>query len=124
MRSVAILSRIGIMLLLVAVFALGWLLKTEIEENRQHASEIQRLNAQSVDRGSRDALDLQEKCAAQADRVYGQWEQANKQSPFRAPGDDSILSYQSHYNVALKKCFMTIHSFNTSAKSQSSFSKI
>jgi hypothetical protein len=69
MRSVAILSRIGIMLLLVAVFALGWLLKTEIEENRQHASEIQRLNAQSVDRGSRDALDLQEKCAAQADRV-------------------------------------------------------
>jgi len=113
-----------ITLLLAAVLVLAWQFETELEADRKQAAEIrelrskletaldtdrkqtaeaQELRAKLADKSKRDNLDLQAKCAAQAEKVFHQlgWREDR-------PTNDTFASYQSHYNAARDKCFMTL----------------
>ncbi len=86
----------GILVLIVA--ALGWLLRDERATTVQQRSEIAELTAKIADKSARGNLELQEKCAAQADKVF-------RQLGYSLSKDLSTI--QSHFNVKLNKCFMS-----------------
>jgi hypothetical protein len=60
------------------------------------------------------SLDLQEKCARQAETVFR--ERGYSKGLTRPEGDDSgsndvIANFESHYNTALNRCFMLLEIF-------------
>lgn len=92
---------IGILLLIVAV--LGWLLKAETVTTQQQRGEIEKLMLRLTDETKRENLELQEKCALQAEKVF-------RAAGWKADGH----KYQSHFNQKLNKCFMTMEFASTS----------
>jgi hypothetical protein len=68
--------------------------------------------AQSTsDKARRENLDLQERCATQAQKVFKQWKsEYDKESEDQRYADYVITSadYQSHYNAKLNRCFIAV----------------
>ncbi len=96
--------KVAIGILLATVLVLVWRLNALITTSRQQQNQIQELTSKLVDRGTRDALELQEKCALQAEKVFRQLGYKGAQQ------NGNVDSYQSHYNAKLNKCFMTVES--------------
>jgi hypothetical protein len=101
--------RIALAVLLVAVLALAWRLNStsgtlgRLQETiSQQQQQIQTLTTALADRSKQEGLALQEKCAAQAEKVFLAfgYKFASKNL------DADIL--QSHFNSRLNKCFMTV----------------
>ena len=86
--------KVALAVLLAAALALTWALVTETTENGQLHRQVTELTAKLGDKTARDNLELKEKCALQAERM------------FRILGFDG--SYVSHYNSTLNKCLMTV----------------
>jgi len=84
------------------VGVLAWRLSVEVGASRGLRSEIQVLTAKLADTSTRDALELQAKCAAQAEKVFHAMGYKENQP------NGTLDVYQSHYNVAANKCFMTM----------------
>ncbi len=80
--------------LLVFVVGLAWLLNAEMTTSRERQDQIEQLKLRLADKSRRENLELQEKCALQAERM------------FRRLGYEG--SYESHYNAERNKCFMTV----------------
>jgi len=98
--------RIAIVLLVVALAVLAWLFNAEKEKNRDQQDQIRKLTADLADKTKRENMELQEKCAAQAEKMYRSFGYDTK-----SMGE----TYQSHYSTTLNKCFMSFES--TSVKS-------
>lgn len=94
--------KIAIAVLLAIVLALAWLLNAEMGTNRRQRSQIAELTSKLADNSARERLELQQKCANQAEKIFSQ--QGYKLNGPRP------ASYQSHYNAKLNKCFMTLDS--------------
>lgn len=92
--------KITVGILLAIVLSLGWRLSAEMEVNRQQQSHVAELTLKLNDKTTHENIELQEKCAKQADATFLQNGYKN----------DSLDSWQSHYNMKLGKCFMTIDS--------------
>jgi hypothetical protein len=64
------------------------------------------------------ALDDQERCAAQARNTFEEWKNDAKKGPLANIGTIISSDYESHYNTKLKKCLMlmeaTMSAGNTS----------
>jgi hypothetical protein len=88
------LLRIIIAALLLLVLALAWLLKAEMTTSQERQDQIEKLTLRLADKSRRENLELQEKCALQAERM------------FRILGYEG--GYVSHYNAELNRCFMTV----------------
>ena len=86
----------GILVFIVA--ALGWHLRDERATIIQQQSEIVQLTAKIADKSARENLELQDKCASQADKVF-------RQLGYSLSKD--MASNQSHFNVKMNKCFMS-----------------
>lgn len=99
---------IGILLLIAVV--LGWLLNSEMTITRQQRGEIEKLTSRLADKTKRENLELQEKCALQAEKVF-------RAAGWKADGQQ----YQSHFNSKLNKCFMTMEITATSPLTISRF---
>lgn len=85
--------------LLIVVCALAWFLISEITRNNQ-------LHSQIADKSRLESLQLQEKCAEQAKKVFHELGYKDSQQ------NGNVDSYQSHYNIKLGKCFLAIESMN------------
>jgi hypothetical protein len=84
--------------LALAFAGVGWLLGVEHEQARQ----IAKLKAEVVDKSAQQSLgDLKRQCAADADRYFKKWNDA--QTPSTAQ-----VGYESHYNPSQKACFVLI----------------
>jgi hypothetical protein len=88
--------KIALAVLLAAALALTWGLVAETMKNGQLQSQVTELSATLGNKTARENLELQEKCAGQAERM------------FRILGSNG--GYVSHYNATLNKCFMTVDS--------------
>jgi hypothetical protein len=73
----------------------------QADVNREQMSEIRNLRAKLADNASRATFDLQEKCAAQAARMFHDW-------GYDANESKTINSYQNHYSQTFRKCFISI----------------
>ena len=67
------------------------------------AQEISKLKADVADKSVQQSFDLKRQCAADADRYFKKWN--NAQTPSTAQ-----LGYESHYNPSQKACFILIQS--------------
>jgi membrane-associated HD superfamily phosphohydrolase len=85
--------------LAIALAAVVWLL----EKNLEQAQEISKLNAEVADKSVQQGSDLKRQCAADADRYFKKWN--NAQTPSTAQ-----LGYESHYNSSQEVCFILIQS--------------
>src|ERR1039457_3481793 len=94
--------KVAIVALLALVGFLAWRLASEVGVSRELRSEIQALNAKLADSSKRDSLELQGKCASQAEKVFRIMGYKENQQ------NGNFDVYQSHYNAALNKCFTTI----------------
>ena len=96
-KAVTVKATIGI--LFAIVLALAWRLNVEMGLTHQQQSTIAELTSKLNDKSAHENLELQEKCAAQADKV------------FRELGyslSKNLASIQSHFNSKLNKCFMSL----------------
>lgn len=91
-------TAIGI--LTVIVVALGWQLATEKTMNNQLRGQLVELTSKRNDKSARENLELQEKCAKQAEASF-------LQNGYKY---GTLDSWQSHYNTKLNKCFVTVNS--------------
>jgi hypothetical protein len=98
--------KIVLSFLVLAVLVLAWQLKTQIDTNRQHATQIRELNdqlAKGVRRSNVDAQQ-QERCGKRAEQIFAKnWPHG---SPDNSAGYTTTAFYTSHYNAKLNKCFM------------------
>ena len=108
--------KVAVVVLLAIVLALVWGLTTEMVTNRQQQSQITELTSKLGDRTTRENLELQEKCALQAERVFKRL--GYKES---VPQNGVFGTYQSHYNAKLNKCFMTLDSTTTNPDTEFNF---
>ena len=93
----------GVMLLVVLVLA--WLLSTEMMTSREQRDHIQKLTASLADKSKQENLELQSKCALQAEKMFRKMPSARLPSVSSAKQEISY-DFESHYNVKLNKCFM------------------
>jgi hypothetical protein len=91
-------------LLSIAVVVLGFAVWTQEQAIQRQGNELHDLSTDKGATTQATALDLQAKCANQADETYkeGGWQ------------GDNYASYSDHYNSALGKCFILIE--NTDLK--------
>ncbi|SAL55609.1 hypothetical protein AWB69_05967 [Caballeronia udeis] len=91
--------------LLVALAGVGWWLRTEVDATRRQAAEIQRLTAKLADKSREEEFKLQQKCATEAQQKFHRlgYSETGVQ-----PQDVLGADYQSHYNTAQNRCFMTL----------------
>lgn len=102
-------SAIGILLAIVAV--LTWQLTIKNRTNGQQRKQIEGLTSQLLNKPKIEDLQLQEKCALQAEKVF----RALGYKGIQQNGDTD--TYQTHYNQKLGKCFMAIESLNMTTAS-------
>ena len=95
----------------VAVVAVGLLLYSQQTTIEAQGQALNQLNARMAELTQATDLDLQAKCAKQADKTY-------KAQSFSAT---DLASYSDHYNGALKKCFVLIYDTSTSTADASLF---
>ncbi|MEW9580595.1 hypothetical protein [Paraburkholderia sp. DGU8] len=81
-------------------------LADEVANNGQLRGQVKQLNAQLADKSGLESLQLQERCAEQAKKVFHALGYKEVQQNLNSD------SYQSHYNTRLGKCFMAIESDN------------
>jgi hypothetical protein len=89
--------------LLAIVLALAWLLYAEVTTSRQQQSQLAELTVKLSDRTMRENLELQEKCALQAEKIFHKLGHL-----LRSSDKGASDSFTSHYNAKLNKCFMSI----------------
>lgn len=92
--------------LLVVVGVLAWRLTAEVTHNGLMRGELEQLTGQLANKSKLENLQLQEKCAEQAKKVFHALGYKDTQQNL----DTDI--YQSHYNTKLGKCFMAVESTN------------
>jgi hypothetical protein len=90
----------AILVLGVAVVALGWWLNIEAVALAQLEHEVRELRSNPPQKSDQADFSLYEKCSLQAEKVFGEL-------GYKLSGGDA---YQSHYNKELDKCFMTVDS--------------
>jgi hypothetical protein len=97
--------KIAIGILIAIMLVLAWQLNAAMTTNRAQQEQIQQLTVSLADKSKRENLELQEKCAAQAQKMFRQlgWEDND-------PKSGSIALYQSHYNAKANRCFLTVDS--------------
>jgi len=94
--------KVAIAVLCVVIGALAWRLTIEMDASRSRGAEIQELRAKLADLAAKqDGIELQARCAAQAEKVFHSLGYKENQS-------GTFDSYQNHHNSKLNKCFMTI----------------
>lgn len=98
--------KVAVGMLLVLVALLTWRLAEEVGVSQGLRSEIQGLTAKLADSSKRVSLELQAKCASQAEKVFRVMGYKENQQ------NGNIDIYQSHYNAAFNKCFLTIETTN------------
>ena len=98
------MKALAVILIFVAA-GLAWLLRTELAANSQLRGESAQLAAQLADKTRLESLQLQEKCAEQAKKVFRTLGYKELKDTQQSPNTDT---YQSHYNAKLGKCFMAI----------------
>jgi hypothetical protein len=91
--------------LIAIVLVLGWLLNAETKTSREQQNQIALLTSKLADKVARENLDLQQKCAQQAEKIFGQLGYR-----LDRPTLGIFATYQSHHNAKLGKCFMTLDS--------------
>ena len=84
--------------LAIALAAVVWLLE---ERNLEQAQEISKLKAEVAEKSVQQSFDLKRQCAADADRCFKKWN--NAQTPSTAQ-----VGYESQYNPKQKACFVLI----------------
>lgn len=95
----------AVAVLLAIALVLAWLLNAEVATNAQQRNQIAELTSKLGDKTARENLELQEKCALQAKKIYNDpLYKAEDRDKLGGPFQD----YQSHYNAKLKKCFVTL----------------
>ncbi|MGC2458730.1 MAG: hypothetical protein WA435_12135 [Gallionellaceae bacterium] len=97
------MMKVAVGVLLVIILFLAWRLNVEMGINNQLQSNIARLTLKLSDKTAGDNLELQEKCATQADMVF-------RELGYSLSKD--LATNQSHFNSKLNKCFMSF--MNTS----------
>jgi len=110
--------KIAIVVLAVITLVLGWFLRSQTATVRQQQEQIQKLASQVADQSKQDGIELQEKCANQADKNLRTFGSSRLILSFDAgqkanTNSGNLDSFQSHYNARLNKCFMTIDSTDT-----------
>lgn len=88
--------KIVAVILLLAVFALGWQWHEEVEANNQLRGQLSALTKKS---SAKENLELQDKCSTQAGKLFSQLGYSLSKS---------LDSYESHYNAKLNKCFISV----------------
>ena len=91
--------------LLLVAGLLAWGLTSEVKKNSQLGGQVDQLTKKLTDKSRLEDLQLQEKCAEQAKKVFNEYFLKNP-----PPGELDTDEYQSHYNTKLGKCFMQIES--------------
>jgi hypothetical protein len=99
--------KVAIGILLIVIGALTWWLMSERATNGQQRKQLEQLTARLADKSRLENLQLQEKCAEQAKKVFHALGYKNIQQN----GID-VDVYRSHYNEKIGKCFMAIESTN------------
>lgn len=107
--------KLTIAILLVIVLALVWQLNKEIVAGHQRQNQVQELTAKLAEKSTRDNLELQEKCALQAEKMFRTLGYKGVQQ------NGNFDLYRSHWNAKLNKCFMTIESTNVTTTSGTMF---
>ena len=102
MSKYAWMALMGILLLVIAGF--GWILRNEMQKNQQLITANQALESRLADQSAKVGLELQDKCAVQADKMFHQlgW---GKPLPSNSPRAEE---YVSHYNTKMNKCFLEV----------------
>ena len=98
--------------LLLVVAVLAWGLTSEVKKNSQLRGEVEQLTKKLTDKSRLEDLQLQEKCAEQAKKVFNEYKSAPLPNIYLKNPQPRELDteYQSHYNAKLGKCFMEIKS--------------
>jgi hypothetical protein len=97
--------KVAVATLIAIVLVLAWLLNAETKTTREQQNQIAALTSKLADKVARENLELQQKCAQQAEKIF-------MQLGYRMdrPTLGISATYQSHYNAKLGKCFMTLDS--------------
>lgn len=74
--------------------------------------------------GHSQALDLQAMCAAQAEKIFQEWERKVKNDPAGKLFRTVSSHYQRHYNTKLKKCLVLIEAIRMLNNQQSIFAHL
>ena len=90
--------------LLILVIGLGWRLNAEVENSAKLRGNLENVHAQLADKSKTESLQLQEKCGAQAEKVFHSLGYKDQQQNL------NVDVYQSHYNREMGKCFVAIES--------------
>src|SRR5215470_10222438 len=98
--------------LLLVVAVLAWGLTSEVKKNSQLRGQVEQLTKKLTDKSRLEDLQLQEKCAEQAKKVFNEYKSAPSPNIYlKDPQLEELYTeYQSHYNAKLGKCFMEIKS--------------
>ena len=96
--------KITVAILIAIVLVLAWQLSAEVVTTRLQRSEIATLTSKLADKSARENLELQEKCAQQAAKMF---EQLGYKLDRAVRG--VFATYQSHFNANLGKCLMTLN---------------
>jgi hypothetical protein len=98
--------------LLLVVAVLAWGLTSEVKKNSQLRGQVEQLTKKLTDKSRLEDLQLQEKCAEQAKKVFNEYKSAPLPNIYLKNPQPRELDteYQSHYNAKLGKCFMEIKS--------------
>ncbi|HXM83543.1 MAG TPA: hypothetical protein VN929_16655 [Burkholderiales bacterium] len=86
----------SIAILAAIVLVLSWFLNAQ-------RSEIAELTSKLNDKAAREGLEQQQKCALQAEKIFGQLGYK-----LNDPRSKIFASLQSHYSAKQNKCFMTV----------------
>lgn len=87
----------------VAAGALAWMLKTQHSSEAVQAARLAELQKQLTAKAKIDEIDLQEKCAAQATRLFREFDWAQMAG----------AAYGSHFNLRLNSCLVTVETYGT-----------
>lgn len=98
--------KIALGVLLAAALALTWGLVAETTKNGQLQGQVTELTSKLGDKTARDNLELQEKCATQAEKVFRQEDKELRQPQLGVPVSVMYHAHTSHYHAKLNKCFI------------------
>lgn len=91
--------KIVIGILIVIVATLGWQLIEKDTTNTQLRGQLDDLTSKLNDKVTRENFEIQEKCAAHADKLF-------TQLGYSLSKDNAVN--QSHFNAKFNKCFMNV----------------
>jgi hypothetical protein len=111
MNRIATIMAAAIALLMAGILLLAWQLRSESNTDRRLSQEVRDLRAKLAAKSRRDAFELQKECGSQASKVFAQlgWK-------LDEPINGVIADFESHYNIAMNKCFMLLHTLSTTTQ--------